>query len=429
MLSNVHCTGMPISGLAATVNHGWPQSSSAGVANRDFLRYSRVVATERSQARQHNIDACLVCFLASTGLISFAAVPHRRARRQRRWSASRKVALRALDFRVFTSDDGEEFEIFGNEVLGAGEQGTVYGGRACATDEKVAIKVIPTWRLILDDAGREKLETIEQEFELLQRLGRHPNIAGMIGAANIFNKGAADTSFPRFKLLVMEKVVGHELAEMVALQGPMKESLARHIFLQILDGLEHMHDRHVVHRDLKPENVLVSGREITLESTVKLIDLGVAKCLRAGPMSTVVGTPSVMAPEVAKAMISYVPQCDRPAFAWGGAGDAAAGVVHEGRLEQEERLFCPKVDVWSLGVIMYICLTGKLPFESQLETIELDYSRASLGHISAEARDLLAGMLEKEPEQRLSLADCLEHPWVGCSEGDACTIDYDEMLQ
>jgi serine/threonine protein kinase len=366
--------------------------------------------------------------LASTGLVSFAAVPQRRSRWQRRWSA--KVALRgSLEFTVFKTHNGDEFEIFGNEVLGAGEQGTVYGGRACATNKSVAIKVISTWRLFLDDAGHEKLEAIEKEFELLRRIGRHPNITGMVGIADIFSKDTVRTSFPRYKLLIMERVVGHELAEMVALQGPMRESLARHIFLQILDGLEHMHEQHVVHRDLKPENVLVcGGREVTLESTVKLIDFGVAKCLRAGPMRTVVGTPAVMAPEVAKAMISYVPLRDRAAFAWGGSGEAAAGIVHEARPERE-RLFCPKVDVWSLGVVLYICLTGKLPFQTQLEIIELDYSRVPLNHVSAEARELLAGMLEKEPEQRLSLADCLEHPWVGCSGGETCTIDFEQMLQ
>jgi len=435
MLSNVQCTGIPRSGLAASVNHGWPQSSSAGVANRGSLRYGTASTstpkgcTEWQHARQHSLDTCLMCFLASTGFVSLAAVPRRRSHWQRKRSAAAKVTLRGvLQFRVFKACNGEEFEIFDNEVLGCGEQGTVYGGCACATNEHVAIKVIPTWRLALDDAGQEKLEAIEKEFELVRRIGRHPNIAGMLGTADVFSNGAANASFPHYKLLVMERVVGQELAETVALQGALKESLARHIFLQILDGLEHMHDRHVVHRDLKPENVLVSGGEITLESKVKLIDFGVAKCIRAGPMSTVCGTPSVMAPEVAKAMISYVPKRDRPAFAWGGCDGANTGILHEGRPEQE-RLFCPKVDVWSLGVVLYICLTGKLPFQTQIEIIELDYSRTPLDHVSAEARELLAGMLEKEPEQRLSLADCLAHPWVGCSEGDACTIDYEQMLR
>eukprot|EP00913_Durusdinium_trenchii_P000865 g804.t1 len=170
--------------------------------------------------------------------------------------------------------------------------------------EPVAIKVIPTWRLVLEPGCEvEKLAEIEAELQTLRTVGRHPNLAGLIATANITRIDPSGKVRPHYKMVVMEVVNGKELAEHVALDGPMRESIARSLFLQILDGLDHMHKRGVVHRDLKPENLMVTGDTVNLDSRVKLIDFGVAKCLHHGPLETVVGTPSIMAPEMAKAKL------------------------------------------------------------------------------------------------------------------------------
>merc|ERR1712211_9859 len=84
--------------------------------------------------------------------------------------------------------------------------------------------------------------------------------------------------------------------------------------------------------------------------------------------------------------------------------------------------FSPKIDVWSAGVVLYTCLSGKVPFASEKEIIEADYVRSPLTHFSEEAKDLLAGMLEKKPSNRLSLDEVVKHPWIACSEDDSCTI-------
>mmetsp|Transcript_109458 Transcript_109458/g.341072 ORF Transcript_109458/g.341072 Transcript_109458/m.341072 type:complete len:434 (+) Transcript_109458:29-1330(+) len=361
--------------------------------------------------------------------------PTHRTRRHLRGCRARRRALRGIEeFSRFRAADGEEFELFPDKVLGAGAQGTVYAGVSRSAGQPVAVKVLPTWRLVLDDCGVEKLASIEEEFATLRALGQHPNIASMIAGVDIYRDGTA-SGFPHYKLMVMEAVDGRELTEHIAVEGPLIESLSRSLFLQILDGLMHVHSRGIIHRDLKPENILVTGDEVSLNSEVKLIDFGVAKCIRSGPLQTIVGTPSFMAPEVAKAKIGYAPGLGRPAgnrhaFAWGApAGEPHSLASHCSVqiVQGKEHSFCPKIDVWSAGTVLYTCLTGKIPFKTELEIIESDYHRGPLAHCSEEAKDLLAGMLQKDPEKRLSIDECALHPWIACAEGDGCTIDPDGM--
>lgn len=453
--------------------------SLAAAAER-FPPSVRAGPTEVSTAAA-TVAGCRAAFAvgAGGGLASAVALHARRLRRRRQRQGTESKPRRGLsmamhaardleEFRHFASEAGEEFEIFPGQVLGSGAQGTVHVGRRKSTGERVAIKVIPTWRLRLEgEDGMKKLREIEQEVATLRRLGNHPNIAEMYASMDMFRPG--DTSpVPHFKFMVMEAVDGRELAEHVALGGPMTESLVRHVFLQIVAALAHVHKERIIHRDLKPENVLVTGDPLSLESTVKLIDFGVAKCLMSGPLKTVVGTPLIMAPEVAQAKIAslegtsaLLEPAQQLVAAGGGAGHVVAGRAHGGRHSfswgvpaaagapaapgpgavvavggvsraQVPRppSFCPKIDVWSAGVVLYTCLAGKVPFSSEREIIEADYLRGPLNHFSEEAKDLLAGMLEKSPLQRCSLHEVLQHPWIACSEDDSCTIfgfDFDDV--
>lgn len=348
------------------------------------------------------------------------------------------------EFNVFQTSDGETYELHADQVLGAGAQGTVYRGKNAGTGKEVAIKAIPTWKLALDGEGDAKMQAIETELATLRTVGQHPNIAGLIAEADAFRRGSK-SKFPHYKLLVMELVEGAELGEHVVMGGAMKESVARHVFLQVLDALDHMHRRGVIHRDLKPENVLVAGTEMDFDSKVYLIDFGVAKCVSHGPLKTVVGTPSIMAPEVARARLqdpaSRLASSPAPSFTFPGPATHSDSVAAHASFSWQqtssagaaassaiiERDFCPKIDVWSAGIILYTCLTGKLPFKDEREIINSDYQLEPLQHCSDEAKDLLASMLAKDADDRFTLDECLRHSWIACSESDACTIDWESM--
>lgn len=393
----------------------------------------------------------------SSSIVALAATATMLCSRSRRQSSywrhrlqkTMRQGFKRTDFMsdLHVAETGHHFEVFRDQVLGSGAQGTVYRGRDMETKGDVAIKVIPTWRLMLEDDAEEKVADIEQEFGTLRKMGDHPNIACLISSLDVFPEAAEGVkpSIPRYKIIIMEVVNGCELAEHVAAGGPMIESIARHVFLQIIDALDHMHKQGIVHRDLKPENVMVTGEEVTLDSEVKLIDFGVAKCISNGPLKTVVGTPAIMAPEVARARVfstpsaqvasfefgeayepTSAPQAAPATFAWGAAEKAAAGGTVT-TMEPARTEFCPKIDVWSAGIVLYTCLTGKLPFKCEQEIMNADYKEEPLSHISQEARDIVRAMLEKDPDKRLSLAECHDHPWVGCSEDDGCTIDWDNM--
>jgi serine/threonine-protein kinase Chk2 len=145
-----------------------------------------------------------------------------------------------------------------------------------------------------------------------------------------------------------------------------------------------------VHRDIKPENILLADKELT----VKLADFGLAKIIGEESFTTTLcGTPSYVAPEILKP---------------------------SGR-----RRYTRAVDVWSLGVVLYICLCGFPPFSDELYTAENPYTLAQQiiegrydfpspywDSVGDPALDLIERMLTVDAEERITIDECLEHPWT-----------------
>jgi len=160
------------------------------------------------------------------------------------------------------------------------------------------------------------------------------------------------------------------------------EDEAAWMCMQMLRAIHYMHRHHVAHRDLKPDNWVRTGGPGV--QTLKLIDFGISKAFRRGPMDSISGTSLFMAPEV-----------------W-------------------ERQYDEKVDMWSLGVIIYILVTGARPYEG-LKTNEIARRIKSEGisidgpeweHVSPVCKDFALKLLEDEPEDRLSAEEAMQHEWL-----------------
>jgi len=150
------------------------------------------------------------------------------------------------------------------------------------------------------------------------------------------------------------------------------------------------HERNIVHRDIKPENILLIDKDLN----VKLADFGLAKIIGEESFTTTLcGTPSYVAPEI---------------------------------LEQtNHRRYTRAVDVWSLGVVLYICLCGFPPFSDELYSStnpynlsqqikqgRFDYPSPYWDSVGDEALDLIDRMLTVDVEKRITIDECLEHPWT-----------------
>lgn len=185
--------------------------------------------------------------------------------------------------------------------------------------------------------------------------------------------------------MVLELLTGGELFDRIVSKGSYSEAEAAHLVKDVTEAIQYCHSQSVVHRDLKPENLIYLSDKA--DSVIKITDFGLAKYRKEknATMSTACGTPGYVAPEVLK----------------GQPYD------HE-------------VDVWSLGVILYILLCGFPPFyhEStaalykQIKKGKYDFPSPYWDDISDEAKSLVRGMLTVDPNKRLTTQAILDHPWI-----------------
>lgn len=258
-------------------------------------------------------------------------------------------------------------------LLGRGGMGAVYLARDLALDREVAIKVVRG-----ASNSQEIYDRFRREAKTAARLS-HPNIVPLLTFGEV-------EGMPYF---VMGYVRGESLAVRLGRDGRMPEEEGLRVLAEVADALDHAHRQGVVHRDIKPDNVMIedeSGRAM-------LTDFGVAKALgRAETMTvsgSVVGTPQYMSPEQA-----------------GGEGDI------DGRS-----------DIYSLGVMAYAILSGRLPFEGKTaaEVLTRHLTQAppslrslntSLSHSTAQA---IERCLAKDPSKRWPDARSLKLA-IGASE-------------
>ncbi|XP_050155079.1 calcium-dependent protein kinase 26-like isoform X1 [Malus sylvestris] len=259
------------------------------------------------------------------------------------------------------------------EQLGWGQFGVI---RVCTdklTGEVLACKSIAKDRLVTSDDVRG----IKLEIEIMTRLSGHPNVVDL----------KAVYEEEEYVHLVMELCAGGELFHQLEKHGRFSESDARVLFRHLIQVVLYCHENGVVHRDLKPENILLATKASS--SPIKLADFGLATYIKPGQsLHGLVGSPFYIAPEVLA----------------GGYNQAA--------------------DVWSAGVILYILLSGMPPFWGKtksrifdaVRTADLKFPSDPWDRITGSAKDLIRAMLCKDPSQRLTAQQVLDHPWMRVHE-------------
>lgn len=260
------------------------------------------------------------------------------------------------------------------ETLGRGHFAVVKLARHVFTGEKVAVKVIDKSKL--DDVSKAHLF---QEVRCM-KLVQHPHVVRLYEVIDTATK----------LYLILELGDGGDLYDYIMRHDAgLSEELAKEYFRQIVKAISYCHKLHVVHRDLKPENVVFFEKL----GVVKLTDFGFSNKFFPGQkLETSCGSLAYSAPEILL----------------GDSYDA------------------PAVDVWSLGVILYMLVCGQAPFQeandSETLTMIMDCKYTVPSHVSNECQDLISRMLVRAPEKRATLAQIAEHPWLA-EHKDHQTVD------
>uniref|UniRef100_A0A671URL2 Serine/threonine-protein kinase DCLK2 n=1 Tax=Sparus aurata TaxID=8175 RepID=A0A671URL2_SPAAU len=262
------------------------------------------------------------------------------------------------------SSISEKYKI--GKVIGDGNFAVVKECVERSTGKEFALKIIDKAKC----SGKEHL--IENEVAVLRKV-KHPNIIMLIEEV--------DTSSELY--LVMELVKGGDLFDAITSSAKYTERDATAMVYNLAGALKYLHSINIVHRDIKPENLLVFEYPDGTKS-LKLGDFGLATVVE-GPLYTVCGTPTYVAPEI--------------------ISESGYGL---------------KVDIWAAGVITYILLCGFPPFRSNMQEDlfdqillgRLDFPSPYWDNITDSAKELIGKMLQVNAEARYTAQDILCHPWV-----------------
>jgi len=251
--------------------------------------------------------------------------------------------------------------------LGEGQFGKVKEAVHVETGMRYAAKIIKKTAI----KTKKDADTVKKEVNLMKALNGHPNILHMFEVLEDAEKF----------YLILELAAGGDLFDKIISMGGFTEDQARVYFQQIVSGLRHCHDKGIIHRDMKPENLLLDAN-----GALKISDFGLSNTILTSEqmLKTHCGSEKYAAPEVMQNTDPYIG---------------------------------PPVDVWSIGVILYIMVAGAFPFVEATMKCEL-YSSFVAGTfefpkaMSNDLVDLLTRTFAALPAQRITLAQIAEHPWV-----------------
>ncbi|KAI9036418.1 putative serine/threonine protein kinase Kin1 [Aspergillus affinis] len=260
------------------------------------------------------------------------------------------------------------------KTLGAGSMGKVKVGKNMETGEQVAVKIVPRQSTEEHRSSREA-ERADRSKEIrtareaaIVSLVNHPYICGM--------RDVVRTHYHWYMLF--ELVNGGQMLDYIISHGKLKEKQARKFARQIASALDYCHRNSIVHRDLKIENILISKT-----GDIKIIDFGLSNLFSPRSLlKTFCGSLYFAAPE----------------------------------LLQARQYTGPEVDVWSFGIVLYVLVCGKVPFDDQsMPKLHAKIKQGVFEYppgLTAECRHIISRMLVTDPKQRASLAEIMNHPWM-----------------
>ncbi|KAF2885739.1 hypothetical protein ILUMI_20443 [Ignelater luminosus] len=252
------------------------------------------------------------------------------------------------------------------EEIGTGAFGVVHRCRERKSGNIFAAKFIPV------SHAMEK-ELIRKEIDIMNQL-HHPKLI------NLHDAFEDDDEM----VLIYEFLSGGELFERITAEGyQMSEAEVINYMRQICEGIKHMHERNIIHLDIKPENIMCQTKKST---NIKLIDFGLATKLDPNELVKIsTGTAEFAAPEI---------------------------------VEREPVGFY--TDMWAVGVLAYVLLSGLSPFagENDIETLknvkacDWDFDEEAFNNVSEEGKDFIRRLLVKNKEKRMSAQECILHSWL-----------------
>jgi calcium-dependent protein kinase len=262
----------------------------------------------------------------------------------------------------------EEYDVI--EFLGEGSFGKVYKVKNKESTKEFAMKVIS--KSAAFSPGSDEREILK-EINILKSLD-HQNIMKIYEYYNT----------PLELYIISELCRYGELLTKLAGSGYISEDTTWKIMKQIFSAVAYCHSNNIIHRDLKPQNIMIMD-ENEESFAIKVIDFGTSEIFHTPLCTGCIGTVYYIAPEIVR-MDEYDSKCD----------------------------------LWSCGVMMYLYLAGDLPFPGNTEKEvykkilngSFDFTKAIWRTISQEAKDLINKLLVKDPKERISAQQALDHPWI-----------------
>ncbi|XP_037052409.1 ovarian-specific serine/threonine-protein kinase Lok [Bradysia coprophila] len=265
--------------------------------------------------------------------------------------------------------------------LGSGAQGMVRLVMDRRTCECFAMKQVNKSGST-NTLGSVNDEKIHREVEIMRKLN-HPNI---IRCKEVIMK-------PNAVYMILELMEGGDLLHRLQREKHLSVDNSRYYFLQLCRAVKYLHDKNITHRDIKPDNILLLDHHD--RTNLKLSDFGLSKLLQENSLlQTMCGTPLYVSPEI---------------------------LMTAGR-----GTYTSKVDIWSLGVVLYAMLSGTLPFtndghtvaQTLIKTGQFNFKKPQFEFVPETAKQLIKQMLTVNPSKRPTIDDVIMHPWLQEEDND-----------